>query len=399
MKLICYSCALFVLAGAVAAQVANEGAANATGRVIGEVTSVDAGTKKLALKSDKGEAVEVTLSDKSLYLRVPPGEKDLKKATRITLNDISAGDRVLARGAVSADQKSVAATSIIVMTRSDLAQMHQRAADEWQKRGLSGMVDSIDAAEKRFIIKTRTREGLKPIAVETSGKTEMFRYAPDSVKFSEAKPGAFTDIKVGDQVRVLGEKDADGTLVKAEQIVSGTFRQVAGQVVSINPAANEIKVTDLKTKQPLIVRINQDSSIRKLPPVVAVMLARRLNPSAEGGAAGGPGGAQGRPSGVAPEGSGMRAGAGPGGPGRPGGPGGPGGPRGDMQQMMERMPAITLTELKAGDDIIISSTTGAEPGRVTAISVIAGVEPLLRAAPERATSFGGWNFGEIGIPQ
>src|ERR1051325_4176501 len=71
------------------------------GRVIGEGTSIDPGARQIALKSDKGDPVSVTLGEKTLFLRVPPGEKDLTKAARINLSDISVGDRVLARGQIS----------------------------------------------------------------------------------------------------------------------------------------------------------------------------------------------------------------------------------------------------------------------------------------------------------
>ncbi len=58
-----------------------------------------------------------------------------------------------------------------------------------------------------------------------------------------------------------------------------------------------------------------------------------------------------------------------------------GGP--DMQEMLERLPVITVAELKPGDMIIVSSTTGADPSRVTAITLVAGVDALLQGAAGR----------------
>jgi hypothetical protein len=393
--------AAVVCAGVAGAQTAAPGAKPA-GRIIGEVTAVDTAARTLSLKPDQGGAVAVTLTEKALFLRVPPGEKDLTKASRISFSDITAGDRVLARGQVSEDQKSIAANAIIVMTKADLAQMHQKKREEWQKRGAAGTVASVDAAGKRFIVNTRTREGVKPLTVETSEKTELWRYAPDSVRFSEAKPSSFGEIQAGDQVRVLGDKNAEGTSVAAEQIVSGSFRQVAGTILAVNADAGEIRITDLSTKKPLTVKVNSESSLKKLPPMVAEMLARRLNPAgaAVAGGPGRPGGerAGGPGGGAPPEGAAMRGQGGPGGPGGFGGMRGQGGPP-DMQQMMERMPALNLSELKTGDAIIVSSAAPAGAERLTAIALVAGVEPLLRAAPERAVNFGGWSFGEIGMPE
>ncbi|MFN7992621.1 MAG: hypothetical protein U0Q18_03425 [Bryobacteraceae bacterium] len=59
------------------------------------------------------------------------------------------------------------------------------------------------------------------------------------------------------------------------------------------------------------------------------------------------------------------------------------------------MPALKLEDLKAGNAIIISSTEGSDPGQVTAITLVAGVEPILTAAPsgaQRAMMLGSWNL-------
>jgi len=49
--------------------------------------------------------------------------------------------------------------------------------------------------------------------------------------------------------------------------------------------------------------------------------------------------------------------------------------------MLDRLPAMPLSELKRGDAIMLSSTTGSDPARVTAVMLLAGVEPLLTASP------------------
>ena len=64
--------------------------------MIGEVTSIDAAAKKIELKGDDGAAYTVILGDSTSFLRVPPGEKDLKKATKIAFSDLVVGDRALA---------------------------------------------------------------------------------------------------------------------------------------------------------------------------------------------------------------------------------------------------------------------------------------------------------------
>jgi hypothetical protein len=331
-------------------------------RILGEVTAVDAAGKSLTVKSDKGDVTAVVLDEKTLYLRVPPGEKDLKNASRISLAEISAGDRVLARGQMSADQKSISAGSVIVMTKADLAKKHEHDREEWQRRGITGTITALNPEAREFTVSVRTREGAQPLVVERADSVDLRRYAPDSVRFMDATPSSFAELRTGDHVRVLGEKNAEGTRLKPEAIVSGSFRNIAGMILAVDTAANEIRITDLDTKKPVIVRVNSDTSLRRLPPMAATMLARRMNPQAV-----------------------PAAGA---------------GPRIDFNQVLERTPVIPLSELKPGEAIIISSTTGADPGRVTAITLVAGVEPMLTAAPagERGQLGGAWTF-DMGLPQ
>jgi len=134
----------------------------------------------------------------------------------------------------------------------------------------------------------------------------------------------------------------------------------------VDAAANEIRVNDLATKKPVVVKINADTTMKRLPNPIAMMLARRYNPQyfqtvRRGGGGAGGGGAR----------------------GGEGGPRGGGAEGGDLQQMLEKVPALPIGELTKGDAIIISSTTGADPSRVNAITLLAGVEPLLTKPGER----------------
>jgi hypothetical protein len=62
--------------------------------------------------------------------------------------------------------------------------------------------------------------------------------------------------------------------------------------------------------------------------------------------------------------------------------------------MLERAPALTLSELKPGDALIVVSTKGTNPSEVTAITVLAGVEPILAAQPRggEQMDLGPWNM-------
>jgi Cu/Ag efflux protein CusF len=358
--------------------------------LVGAVQAIDPATGQITLHTDDGKTVKIAPHAGAKFLRVPPGEK-MANATPITANDISPGDRLLARGELSDDKTSLAASTLVIMTKADIAKKQQADQAEWQKRGVGGLVTAVDAKAGELTINTRTMEGPKPLVIVASAQTVVRRYAPDSVKFADAKPGAVPDIKPGDQVRALGTKSEDGTHYEAEELVSGSFRNVAATVTAIDPAANTMKVMDLATKKPLLVHVNADSTLRKMPEMVAKMIAMR--------ASGGAGAAQ-PPAGAPAQGAASaQTGAPASGPGRPGGAGGAGGMRGgrsgDVQQMLEKMPAMKLEELKPGDAIIVSSTEGKDPGQVTAITLVAGVEPILSAAPagsQRAMMLGTWNM-------
>jgi Cu/Ag efflux protein CusF len=363
--------------------------------LVGAVQAIDPANGQITLHTDDGKTVKITPHATAKFLRLPPGEK-IANATPISAGDIAVGDRLLARGELSDDKNAMAASTLVVMTKADIAKKQEADQAEWQKRGVSGLVTAVDPKAGELTINTRVMGETKPLIISAGEKADIRRYAPDSVKFADAKAAALADIKVGDQVRALGEKSEDGTHYKAEELVSGSFRNVAATVTSIDAAANTMKVMDLTTKKPLWVHLNADSTMRKLPDWAARMMATR----ASGGSSGGAAGSAQRPEGAANAPAGAPVGAAAGGQGGAAGPGGPGGMRGgrggDMQQMLEHMPAIKLEDLKPGDAIIVSSTEGAEPGHVTAITLVAGVEPILSAAPagsqRAAAMLGSWNL-------
>ena len=354
-------------------------------RVLGEVTEIDGSGKRVVVKTEAGSIVTVTIDDKTEFLRVPPGETALDKAVKTTLAEIGVGDKVYARGRVSEDRKSVPAQKLVVMAQADIQKKHERERAEWRKRGISGIVSAVNPQAREITVQSRGREGVKPVIITTPENTVFHRYAPDSVKFSDAKEGSLAELKAGDQLRALGEKSADGTHFTAEQVVSGSFRTVGGTVKAVSPETHEIKIEVLGSKQQLTVVINNDSMMRHIPPQIAMFIGR----AAQGGLSGGPGGPA---PGGGPQASGMRPMPQGGDTPRPapqGGPAGPGGAPGmqrpgmegggDFQDMLERMPVLTLADIKPGDVLAVSSTIGADATRLTAITLVTGVEVVLAA--------------------
>lgn len=356
-----------------------------TRSVYGKVTEVNGPAGQMTVKTDAGSIVSVKVSEKTTYERMPPGETDRTKAVKIALTDITAGDGVYARGYVSEDRKSVPAQSVIVVSQSDIARKQEKERAEWRQRGILGTVSALNPTTKEITVTTRALMGPQPVIIPVSDKLKMLRYAPDSIKFSDAKSSSLAELKVGDQLRALGERSADGTRFTAEKVVTGSFRTVGGVVTAIDAATGEVKINELQTKQPLTVVIKQEAVLRRFPADLTTMMAMA-------GGAGGPGRAAGTPGGGAQGSSpaqpgtrpaqGAGAGQGPGGGMRMGGGGGGGGGM-NIQAMLEQLPTISLADLKVGDTIIVSSTTGADPVRLTAITLVSGADTLLNLLAAR----------------
>jgi hypothetical protein len=364
-------------------------------RPIGVITQLKPGT--FTLHTDAGPELLVTLPDGISLVRVPPEAKDLKAATKITVSDIHPGDRVLVRGRVSDDQKSVLATSVIVMSETDLAKAREAERLDWRRRGIGGLVKAINPEAREITVAVPNRPPppgnlTHPVVITLAANVVLLRYAPDSVKFSDAKPAAFEEIKVGDQVRALGTKSEDGSRYAAEKLVSGTFRNIGATVVSVDAQNGAVTVKDLVSGKPLVVRTNSDSRLHRLPPFLAQMIATFNSGGSASGTMTGrpPGGAPGAWRGDRPpsDAAATRAEAGERG-------GAPGNGPSDFQQMVERAPVLSLEELKPGDALIVVSTEGAKPSEVTAIVMLAGVEPILAAQPAGSEQMvlGPWSMG------
>jgi hypothetical protein len=347
-----------------------EKSTTAVARHIGAIKAING--SQITLAQESGPDINVDVQTTTRIVRVAPGEKDLKNATPIQLQDLQVGDRILVGGKASSDGGGLVASSVVVMKRSDLEARQQQDLQDWQKRGVDGPATAVDAAAGTVTISVRS----KNIVIHTSARTVIRRYAPDSVKFDDAKPSKLAEIHSGDQVRARGDRSADGSELAAEEIVSGSFRNIAGTVNSVDASSSTVSVRDLLSKKTMTVKITQDSQLRQLPPDVAQRFAARLKRSAGGavpGAASGSDSSANTPSAHRAGGSGSTE-AENGGPKRSGG----GAP--DFQQMLNRLPAISVNDLHKGDAVMILSTEGTA-GVGTTITLLTGVEPILQAAP------------------
>jgi hypothetical protein len=361
-----------------------QGNSGVVARNVGAVKSISG--KTLILKTDAGPEVTITLLDGTRIMRLAPGQTDLKNATPMTLPELQVGDRMLVRGRPG-ENDTIVAMSIVVMKQADVAQKQQQDREDWQKRGTGGIVSAVDPATGSITVAVTPTLS---VVIKTSKDTGFLRYAPNSVKFSEAQKGTIDQIKTGDQLRARGTRSADGKELAAEEVISGSFRNIAGTISSIDAANNTITVKDVLAKKSVVIKFNSDSQLRKLAPPMAQRLAFFLKGGAQAVQGGPPTAGQTPASGGAP----AAGGPGPGGnaQGRPGG-------APDFQQMLSRIPSVTLAELQKEDAVMVVATQGNTGGEVTAITLLGGVEPILTASPNgmsAAALFSGWNLGAPG---
>jgi hypothetical protein len=346
-------------------------------RAVGTIKSTQADS--LTVAPDAGGEVTVKLATSTKILRVPPGEKDLKNATPLQAQDLQPGDRVLVRGEASADGHSIAALGVIVMKQADVSAKQERDREDWQKRGIGGLVGAVDTGTGTITISSAGLGGNHNVIIHTTKTTTARRYAPDSVKFDDARPAALDQVKPGDQLRARGARNADGSELTADEIVFGTFRNIAGTITAIDPSSNSMTVQDAIGNGSVVVQLSIYSQMKKLPQEIAQRIALRLKDG--NGASAGESTSPAPVADASPTGSVSRS---------PRGSSGMQGDRGngvpDLQRVLGRIPDSKLADLQKGDAVMIVSTLEGDSGAVTAITVLAGVEPILTAAPNRSAA-------------
>ena len=351
------SIALVLLMAAARPPISAQGNAVAAPPAAGVVTrlgSIRSITESgLLLATDQGREVAVKLQPGAHLYRLAPGEMDLKGATPMQRTDLQVGDRVLVRGKVENDGVTMDASAVLAMKQQDIAQRRQEEMLDWQRRSICGLVQQIDLQAGTLTLSMGSAGGSKSVVVRATAKTKYKRYAPDSVKWEDAVTSRLEDIHVGDQLRAKGNKNEDGVKLEAEEVVAGTFRNIAGLVTAIDSVQATLTVQDLATKKQVTVKINGDSQMKKLPEEMAQWLALRWKgaPQQEE---------------TSPATAGTAAGA----------------PRGeDLNQMLGRLPAATLGDLQKGEAVMIVSTVGSARQLPEAVSLLGGIEPILTVAP------------------
>ena len=359
-------------------------AQSSTVRPVGTVKGINGNA--VTVMTESGSQVTVVVQESTRMLRIVPGQKDLKDATPMQLQDLQVGDRLIVRGSLSDDGKAVLASSLLVMKKADIQARQQQEREDWQKRGVGGLVQAIDASTGTITLSTAASGAGIILTVHVPQGAIVRRYAPGSVRFEDAKPGTLDQIKAGDQLCARGSRNPDGSELTAEEIVSGSFRNVAGTVVSTSPEENTIRIMDVLSKKPVSVKVAADSQLKKLPPMLAQRIAARLK-GASPESSGATGSGDHPPVAQKPE--------------QPAGDAGTSRPRGaaDLQQMLGHLPAVKLADLQKGDAVMLVTSEGSAESPLNVITLLTGVEPILMAAPNgqgAAMLLSPWNLGSSG---
>lgn len=347
---------LAVLAGAALAQ--------APKPFQGSITAINGST--LTVKTDADGVYQVEVAADAAILRIAPGAKDLSSAEKISFSDLAVGDRALVKPDPNATGTTIQALRVVAIKQTDVALKQQKDREDWQRRGVGGLVKSVDAASGDLVLTSGAGVLAKTITVHTTKATILKRYAPVSVRFDEAQPALIDAIHAGDQLRARGTKNADGSEITAEEVVSGSFRNIAGTITSLDTAGAMLVVKDLVTKKQVTIHITAETQMRRLPEMMARMLAMRLKGTTSG--AQGTGGGQW---------GGQNGGQGSGG-------------AADPHQMLSRAPAIQLGDLQKGEAVMLVATDGTS--EVSAITLLAGVEPLLEAPDASKNLLSNWSM-------
>lgn len=334
--------------------------------VVGTIKTIGGGAMTVA--TDAGTESKVSIGPATKLVRVPPGSKDLSQAVEIPLTEFQPGDRVLASVRCEGNPPVCEALRVIAMKKADIADKQAQEREAW-RRGIGGLVKSVDAGGGAITIGTVTAAGKKDVAVSVGQSTVVRRYAPGSVKFDDAKPSSVAVIQPGDQLRARGVRGADGATFAADEIVTGSFLNIAGTVTALDAGSGTITVTDLATKKTQLVKVSPDTQLRKLPANMAQMIAMRLKGGAD-----------------ASQGGGAASGASSGAGGTSGQGQGQGRGNGDFQTLLSRLPAAQLNDFQKGDAVMIVATGAEKDGQPAAITLLGGVEPLLQSTSKEQAS-------------
>jgi hypothetical protein len=319
--------------------------------VIGAIVEIDANARSATIKTDGGAVIAIKADENTVCLRIPAGEKTLAKAVAIQFADVAVGDRILVHGTKTDNE--FRAQRLVLMPKAEVEKKRAHDLEEWRRRGIGGIVRELNSQTGEITLELRGAGAGGRVMIATE-KADFRRYASESLSFEAARQSSLAEVKVGDQLRALGDKSADGRSFKAEEIVSGAFKTIGVTVAQVDLQKHEITATTLDQKKPIVISIAKDSVLHRIPPTMAAAIAQRALAN--------------RPVNGAPASPTTTSIPKPAGP-----------PVIDVQQMVDTLPGISLADLKPGDVLAVTGAVEKDEARLTAIKLAAGVDLVLKA--------------------
>jgi hypothetical protein len=304
--------------------------------IIGEVVNVDREGGTATVKTDRGVIWFMKVEYGAVCLRLPAGEATLNNAAPIRFVEIEVGDRVLGSGLLNEDKKQLRAQRLIIASKVDLEKKRERDLDKWRRRGIDGAVKSINPQTREIDLEVHDTGGSKTVVI-VAEKSAFLRYGLGAAGFVDAKPSDLGELKVGDQLKALGERSADGKRFDAELVVSGSFQTIGCIVKETDLLKSEIKAETLDRKETVVITVGKDSILQRIPPQQASALAKAVS-------------------------------------------------IGSPQKMLDGLLSLTFEDLKTGDVTVVVGLVEDDQSRITAIKLLTGVDALLnalKAAPDK----------------
>lgn len=349
---------------------------NPVARVLGDALSAANEAGEFTLRSGDNRTWAVRLAQDALLLMVEPGARSLDTATPVPLSTLKPGDRLLVRGEGDGTQLVMLASSVVLMSKDAIAARQAREQAEWRTNSLAGNVKDVDPAQARLTLLGAGNGQRQEWAVTLTPSAGVLRYSDDSIRFADARPAKLADLRPGDQVRVLGKRDEAAHTLVAEKLVFGSFRTLGGEIRKVDAEAKEITMRDVQTGKDVVLALAHNSNLRRMP-VTSRGSYGGARPGS-GDRAAGPG---------AMEFGGTRSGG-----SSAGGATAAGARRPDLQQMLDRLPAAAFGTLAPGDAVIVSVGHASQPQPWPIVSLVAGMDALLRApAAQVNQTLGNWS--------
>ena len=209
---------------------------------------------------------QVDVPSAAAIKRIAPGQKDLSTAETIQFSDLAVGDRVLVKLDPDAPAGTTQALQIVAIKQADLAQKQQKDREDWQRRGVGGLVKSVDAAAGVIVLTSGVgSHGQDDHGSHHQGDDAQALCARHRCASMRRSPRPSTQFILATNCVRAAQRMPDGTSIAAEEVVSGTFRNISGAISSLDTAGSTLVVKDLATKKQVTIHITPDAQMRRLP--------------------------------------------------------------------------------------------------------------------------------------